>query len=122
MIQGLCKNLSKVSASYDLTKHSSVKHINGDLRALVIVHSGVKEIDKVQLKEAAENGKLLVDTNYRYLSNGVRTFGGLYLGARAGAICFDPSFPSAFHAVNQVPGLAVAAMLMVGLTLRSDEK
>ncbi len=74
------------------------------------------------LKEATENGRLLVDKNYRYLSNGVRSFGGLYLGARAGAICFDPSFPSAFHAVNQVPGLAVAAMLMVGLTLRSDEK
>ncbi|KAL9179163.1 hypothetical protein ACHAXT_008453 [Thalassiosira profunda] len=79
-------------------------------------------VTSFDLKEAAENGKLLVDTNYRYLSNGVRTFGGLYLGARAGAICFDPSFPSAFHAVNQVPGLAVAAMLMVGLTLRSDEK
>lgn len=49
-------------------------------------------------------------------------FGGLYLGARAGAIFFDPSFPKHFGMVNQVPGLAVAAMLMVGLTLRSDEK
>jgi hypothetical protein len=46
----------------------------------------------------------------------------IYLGARAGAICFDPSFPEHFGMVNQVPGLAVAAMLMVGLTLRSDEK
>lgn len=49
-------------------------------------------------------------------------FGGLYLGARAGAIFLDPSFPKHFGMVNQVPGLAVAAMLMVGLTLRSDEK
>lgn len=74
------------------------------------------------LKEATENGRLLIDDNYRYLSNGIKGFGSLYLGARAGAVFFDPSFPGAFHAVNQVPGLAVAAALMVGLTLRSDEK
>jgi len=52
----------------------------------------------------------------------IKGFGVIYLGARAGAICFDPSFPEHFGMVNQVPGLAVAAMLMVGLTLRSDEK
>lgn len=74
------------------------------------------------LKEATESGRLLIDKNYRYLSNGVKGFGGLYLGARAGAVFFDPSFPNAFHAVNQVPGLAVAAIIMIGLTLRSDEK
>lgn len=74
------------------------------------------------LKEATESGKILVDKNYRYLSNGVKGFGVTYLGARVGAICLDPSFPEHFGMVNQVPGLAVAAMLMVGLTLRSDEK
>lgn len=74
------------------------------------------------LKEAAESGRLLVDENYRYLSNGIKGFGALYLGARAGAVFLDPSFPDAFHAVTQVPGLAVAAIVMVGLTLRSDEK
>ena len=52
----------------------------------------------------------------------IKGFGSLYLGARAGAIFLDPSFPEHFGMVNQVPGLAVAAMLMVGLTLRSDEK
>lgn len=79
-------------------------------------------VTSFDLKEAAESGRLLVDENYRYLSNGIKGFGGLYLGARAGALFLDPSFPQAFHAVNQVPGLAVAAILMVGLTLRSDEK
>ena len=44
-----------------------------------------------------------------------------YMGARALSY-FDPSFPAHFTVVNQVPGLAVAAMLMIGLTLRSDEK
>lgn len=42
-----------MAGSYDLTKHTSVKHINGDLRALVLVQAGVKEIDQAQLKEAA---------------------------------------------------------------------
>ena len=52
----------------------------------------------------------------------IKGFGGLYLGARAGAIFLDPSFPEHFGVVAQVPGLAVAAMGMVALTLRSDEK
>jgi len=73
------------------------------------------------LKEATENGKILVDKNYRYLSNGIKGFGVTYMGARALSY-FDPSFPAHFTVVNQVPGLAVAAMLMIGLTLRSDEK
>jgi hypothetical protein len=63
-----------------------------------------------------------MDENYRYLSNGVKGFGGLYLGTRARAVFFDPSFPEVFHAVTQVPGLAMAAIVMVGLTLRWDKK
>jgi hypothetical protein len=79
-------------------------------------------VTSFDLKEATENGRLLLDENYRYLSNGIKGFGITYLGARFGAVFLDPSFPAAFHAVNQVPGLAVAAILMVGLTLRSDKK
>merc|ERR1712079_782178 len=36
----------------DLSKHVAVKHLNGDLRALILVQSGVGEIDKKQLKES----------------------------------------------------------------------
>ena len=32
LIQNLCNNLHTISSSYDLTKHSPVKHLNGDLR------------------------------------------------------------------------------------------
>ena len=39
LIQGLCKNLSKVAATYDLTKHASVKHINGELLLVNIVNT-----------------------------------------------------------------------------------
>lgn len=74
------------------------------------------------LKEASESGRLLIDSNYRRLSSGIRSFGVLYLGAKAGAVFLDPSFPEAFHAVAQVPGLAVMAITLVGLTLRSDEQ
>jgi len=74
------------------------------------------------LKEATEDGRLLVDETCRRLSNGVKCFGGLYLGARAGAVVFDPSFPEHFGMVTQVPGLAVAAIAMVALTLRSDKE
>ena len=76
----------------------------------------------LDLKEAAEDGRILLDDDYRALSKGVRIFGGLYLGARAGAVLLDPSFPKHFGMVNQVPGLAAAAIVMVALTLRSDEK
>mmetsp|Transcript_19335 Transcript_19335/g.29805 ORF Transcript_19335/g.29805 Transcript_19335/m.29805 type:complete len:393 (-) Transcript_19335:203-1381(-) len=86
------------------------------------IYTFLGAVTAFDLKEATENGRILVDKNYRYLSSGIKGFGALYLGARAGAICFDPSFPEHFGMVNQVPGLAVAAMLMVGLTLRSDER
>lgn len=73
------------------------------------------------LKEATERGTLWVDSNSRTLSHGLRAFGGLYFAARSG-VFFDPSFPADFGVVKQVPGLAVASALMVGLTLRSDKK
>ncbi|KAL7532474.1 hypothetical protein ACHAXR_004651 [Thalassiosira sp. AJA248-18] len=78
-------------------------------------------VTSFDLKEATESGKLLVESNYRTLSNGVRGFGAVYLSARAGAIFLDPSFPEHFGAVTQVPGLAVAAIVLIGLTLRSDK-
>eukprot|EP00986_Skeletonema_menzelii_P006133 scaffold2316_cov135-Skeletonema_menzelii.AAC.8 len=86
------------------------------------IYTFLGAVTAFDLKEATENGRLLIDKNYRCLSNGMKGFGSLYLGARAGAIFFDPSFPEHFGMVTQVPGLAVAAMMMVGLTLRSDEK
>lgn len=86
------------------------------------IYTFLGAVTAFDLKEATENGRLLIDKNYRCLSNGIKGFGGLYLGARAGAIFLDPSFPEHFGVVTQVPGLAVAAMVMVALTLRSDEK
>lgn len=86
------------------------------------IYTFLGAVTAFDLKEATEEGRILVDRNYRCLSNGVRGFGATYLAARAGAILFDPAFPEHFGMVNQVPGLAVAAMLMVGLTLRSDER
>lgn len=74
------------------------------------------------LKEAAESGKLYTDATYRNLSNGLKGFGTLYLGAKVGAVFLDPSFPEAYHAVIMVPGWATAAIIMVGLTLRSDKQ
>jgi len=78
-------------------------------------------VSTYNLKEAAENGKLLADSTYRTLSKGIRGFGAVYLSAKVGAIFFDPSFPEAYHAVKLVPGPAAAAILMVGLTLRPDK-
>ena len=57
LIQNLCKNLHTVSNSYDLSKNVSVKHLNGDLRALILVQSGVKEINKIQLRESVKTLK-----------------------------------------------------------------
>merc|ERR1719394_2364454 len=57
LIQNLCKNLHTVSNSYDLSKNVSVKHLNGDLRALILVQSGVKEINKLQLRESVKTLK-----------------------------------------------------------------
>jgi hypothetical protein len=68
-------------------------------------------------KEAAAAGTLPA---HRPLAQGLTGFGALYLGAKVGAIFLDPSFPQSYHAVNQVPGLAAAAILFMGLTLRSD--
>lgn len=73
------------------------------------------------LKEATETGRLLIDDRFRYLSYGVKGFGVLYLAAKCG-IFVDPSFPEHFKVVTQVPGLAAAAIAMVGLTLRSDHQ
>jgi hypothetical protein len=79
-------------------------------------------VTSFDLKEAAESGNLLAGSKYRTLSNGLTAFGTLYVGAKAGAAFLDPSFPASFHVINQVPGLAVAAILLFSLTLRSDEK
>jgi hypothetical protein len=78
-------------------------------------------VTSYDLKEAAENGRLLADSSYRTLSKGVKGFGAIYLGARFGAVFLDPSWPASYHAVTQVPGWAAAAILMMGLTLRSDK-
>jgi len=77
-------------------------------------------ITAFDLKEAAENGKILVDQNYRTLSNGVKAFGAVHLASKVGAIFFDPSFPASYHAVELVPGWAAAAIVLFTLTLRSD--
>ena len=86
------------------------------------IYTFLGAVTAFDLKEATEQGQILTDESSRLLSTGVRGFGGLYLGARAGAVLLDPSFPKHFGMVNQVPGLAVMAILMVGLTLRSDKK
>merc|ERR1719309_1937227 len=52
LIHSLCKNLESVSSNYDLSKPNSVKHLNGDMRALLLVHSGVSDIATVDLKAA----------------------------------------------------------------------
>merc|ERR1719233_2005588 len=52
LIHSLCKNLESVAGNYDLSKPSLVKHLNGDLRALLLVQSGVKEINTATLREA----------------------------------------------------------------------
>lgn len=86
------------------------------------IYTFLGAVTAFDLKEATENGQLLIDDKYRCLSNGVKSFGGLYLGARAGGIFLDLAFPEHFGMVTQVPGLAVAAIVMVGLTLRSDKE
>jgi hypothetical protein len=78
-------------------------------------------VSSINLKEAAESGKLLADSTYCTLSDGLRGFGAVYLSAKFGAVVLDPSFPEAYHAVKMVPGPAAAAILMIGLTLRPDK-
>lgn len=86
------------------------------------IYTFLGAVTAFDLKEATENGRLLTEDNFRCLSAGVKSFGALYLGARAGAVFLDPSFPEHFGMVTQVPGLAAAAIVMVGLTLRSDKE
>jgi hypothetical protein len=76
-------------------------------------------VSSFDLKEATENGNQQ-SPYYRTLSNGLRGFGALYLGAKVGAIFFDSSFPESYHAVQMVPGWAAAAIVVIGLTLRPD--
>ena len=57
LIQSLCTNLHNVASSYDLNTHGSVRRLNGDLRALILVQSGVREIDKDQLRESVRTLK-----------------------------------------------------------------
>jgi len=78
-------------------------------------------VSSFNLKEATENGRLLVDPAYRTLSNGLTGFGSLYLAGRVGAVFFDPSFPGSYHAVKMVPAWQAFAAVMIGLTLRSDK-
>ena len=47
-------------------------------------------VSTYNLKEAAENGKLLADQTYRTLSRGIKGFGAVYLSAKVGA-AFDPN-------------------------------
>lgn len=78
-------------------------------------------VTSYDLKEAAESGKILAESSYRTLSSGLRGFGTMYLAAKVGAVFFDPSFPESYHAVKMVPGWATAAIVLIGLTLRSDK-
>jgi len=77
-------------------------------------------VSSYDLKEAVESGKLFAETTYQTLSNGLKGFGVLYLGAKVGAVFLDPSFPESYHAVKMVPAWAAAAIVMVSLTLRPD--
>ena len=52
LIYGMCKNLIEIAGTYDLTRPNAVKHLNGDMRALRFVHSGVSDIATVDLKAA----------------------------------------------------------------------
>ena len=52
LIHGMCKNLIEIAGTYDLTRPNAVKHLNGDMRALLLVHSGVSDIATVDLKAA----------------------------------------------------------------------
>ena len=46
-----------MASSYDLNTNGSVRRLNGDLRALILVQSGVREIDKNQLRESVKTLK-----------------------------------------------------------------
>ena len=74
----------------------------------------------INLKEAAESGKLKVDSASRTLSSGLTAFGAIYYARIVGAIFFDPSFPATYGIVIQTPGYAAIAAALIGLTLRPD--
>jgi len=57
LIHGMCKNLIAVADTFDLTKPSAVRHLNGDFRALLLVHSGVPDITTPELKVAVQTLK-----------------------------------------------------------------
>lgn len=73
------------------------------------------------LKEAAEHGTLLTETRYRDLSNSIKSFGALYLVGKIGPVLFDPSWPGGFKVPTAVPGWAMAAIMTMAYTLRSDK-
>jgi len=79
-------------------------------------------VTSYDLKEATEKKLLLLDQNYKTLSNGMKGFGVVYLASKVGAIFLDPSFPESYHAVQLVPGWAAAAIVFATLTLRSDHE
>ena len=74
------------------------------------------------LKEARESGKLISDSTYTTLSNGLKGLGAVYLSAKVGAVFFDPSFPVHYGIVKMVPAAQLGASLAIGLTLRSDNE
>jgi hypothetical protein len=74
------------------------------------------------LKEAAESGRLLTETSYRDLSNSIKGFGALYLVGKIGPVLFDPSWPGGFKVPTAVPGWAMAAIITMAYTLRSDKQ
>ena len=75
----------------------------------------------INLKELTESGKTLADSTYRTLSYGLKGMGAVYLGAKVGAVFFDPSFPVHYGIVKQIPAAQLAAATLIGLTLRSDK-
>lgn len=80
-------------------------------------------VSSFNLKEARERGAaFFADKSYRTLTNGLAGLGAVYLAARVGAVCFDPSFPAHYGLVKQVPAWAAASAALIGLTLRPDAR
>jgi len=78
-------------------------------------------VTALDLKQATERGTLRTSSSAQTMSRGLRGFGATYLTARLCCLTLDPSFPGAYHGVIMVPGWAALAILMMGLTQRSDE-
>lgn len=83
LIHRLCKNLTEVAPDYDLSRPSQVKHLNGDLRALLLVQSGVKEIHTATLKEAVTVLKGRVETQLESLGQAEEEKGSESQGERS---------------------------------------